>query len=82
MGPPGIIRRSWPTPYPRGMDALITLGLRLLVAVLCSSFLLGLLCALAALYAVGSEWPALSAAALAVAWLGLWGFALWRLVRG
>ncbi|GGR05978.1 hypothetical protein [Deinococcus ruber] len=61
------------------MDDLISLTLQLCIGLLASPFIAGLLCGLTALYGVGSEWPAWSCIVLALGWVSLWVFALWRL---
>ena len=58
------------------MDDLIFGLLQLFGGLLASPFIAGLLCGLAALYSVGSGWPASATSALGLAWAGLWAFAL------
>ncbi len=63
------------------MTDLYNLALRLGLLLLLSPFLLGVACALTALYGLGSDWPLWAPALLGVATPLLWGFSLWRLIR-
>ncbi|MFC4454263.1 hypothetical protein [Deinococcus sonorensis] len=63
------------------MSDLVELALRFGFLLLCSPFLLGVVCALTALYGLGSNWPMWAPVLLGVLTPLLWGYALWRLIR-